>query len=150
VELSRDTYLVKSIDYSLNFTDKRLLSGRQYIWEILMSYIYIHPIIGYGSGTLPREFINMNLSAHNLYIQIALQVGLSGLFIFIMLLRSIWLTFYIAANNPKVRLAGAFFIGILANQSFEVGLIQNNLSDGLISWLILGIGCYFCYKQNPV
>ena len=39
-----------------------------------------------------------------------------------------------------VRGAGAFLIGMLIHEGFEVMLLQNNVALGTIVWFILGIG----------
>ena len=51
------------------------------------------------------------------------------------------------------RLTGSFLIGILIHESFEVNLIQNNLTIGIVMWSVLavGIGSLFIERQinNP-
>ena len=122
------------------YTGGNLFSGRQILWSQLIEVIGEKPWLGYGSGALPNEVIQIPLSAHNLFLQIALQVGITGLFSFLLLLGSIWYVFWVGRTNQLVRLSGAFFIGILVHQTFEVSLTQNALSIGLMQWLILAIG----------
>lgn len=127
-------------EISIKYTGKSLYSGRNQLWEILLDYISKKPFFGYGSGALPAHFFNTELSAHNLYIQVALQVGLIGLTFIILFLYLIWNKFWLNRKNLRVKLTGAFFIGILVYQIFEITLTQNNFGLGLLQWLIIGIG----------
>lgn len=133
-------------DIVYKYTGKNILSGRNELWSELLVLIENKLLFGYGSGALPRDFINMDLSAHNLYLQIALQVGIVGLSTFLFFLFFIWKTFWLNRHDPKIILLACYFIGILVHEMFEVTLIQNNFGLSIIQWLILGVGSSYCIK----
>ena len=124
-------------------TRGNLYSGRQNIWPVLIEAIKAQPLFGYGAAASPGLFLSTGLSSHNLYLQIALQVGLIGILFFMILIFSIWKCFWKGRNNQLVRLSAAFMIGILVHQLFEVSLTQNNLAIGLLQWMIIGQGISF-------
>jgi len=126
--------------YVRQYTGANLFSGREDFWLLLIEAIMQKPLLGYGASATPGHFLPIGLSSHNLYIQIALQAGLTGLGLIWLLLFNIWKLFYYGKNNLYVRLAGSFFIAMMIYQVFEVSLTQNNLAVGLILWFIMGIG----------
>lgn len=132
----------------IEYTGKTLNSGRDRIWSALIDKIQERLFLGYGSGTLPSDFITSTLSAHNLYIQISLQVGIIGLSFFLLFLFLTWRTFWLERNNPKVILIACYFIGIIVYQLFEVTLTQNNFSLGLLQWTIIGFGLSFTLNRD--
>lgn len=127
-------------DLALQYTGGRLGSGRDLIWGSLLNLVGERPVLGYGPGAVPSEHINTLLSAHNLYIQITLQVGVTGLALFVLVLTSMWSALRHGRKVPLVRLAASYFVGIIMHQCFEVGLTTNNLPMGIIMWTIIGIG----------
>lgn len=133
------------------YTGKSLMTGREMIWLESFSLIKEKIWLGHGAGSTPSDFMDVELSSHNLYIQIALQTGVLGLFAFLLFLLSIWRMLWHGRKNNYCRLSASFFIGILIHQSFEVTLTQNNVSFGLFQWLIISIGAsvaYQTYKQK--
>jgi len=127
-------------------TGKNFFSQRERLWIVLIEAIKEQPITGYGSNVLPTDIIGKEVSAHNLYLQIFLQVGLVGLLLFLFMLWQIWEILRLGSLNLQVRITGAFFIGILVHQAFEVSLTQNHLSIGMIQWTIIGIGINRCTR----
>lgn len=121
-------------------TGKSLLSGRDKFWGSLIDSILERPVLGYGGGADLTDIAGITLSAHNLYIQIGLQVGIIGLVVFLLILASVWEMFWNGRNNKTVRISSAFMVGIIIHQMFEVCLTQNNVTVGLIQWLIMAIG----------
>lgn len=135
-------------ELSLRFTGKDLMSGRNTIWVQLVDIISLKPWFGYGSSIEPEDFLTHSLSAHNLYIQIGLQVGLIGVSLLILFFFVIWKSFWKNRFDIKVRLTSCFFVGILIHQTFEVTLTQNQFSIGLVQWLIVAFGLSFTLKKN--
>lgn len=126
--------------WSLNYTGKNIYSGREEIWSKLIDIILQKPLFGYGPGILTEDVISTTVSAHNFYLQIALQNGIIGLFLFLMFFIYLWCLFYYNRCDKYVRLSASYFIGILFYQLFEVSLTQNQLSIGIMQWLIISIG----------
>ena len=127
---------------SRDFTGKNFFSGRQVIWNDLLNLIYQKPFLGYGASARPNEFGDTVLSAHNFYLQMTLQVGVIGSFIFLLLLFSIWSYTFTAKNDKNVKLTSSIFIGIILYQVFEVSFTQNILALSILQWLFIGIGVH--------
>jgi len=126
--------------YVRQYTGANFFSGRERFWLLLIELIKQKPFLGYGASAVPGNFMPITLSSHNYYLQIALQTGLTGLCLILMLFFNIWKVFYYGKNNIYVRLTGSFFIASLIYQSFEVSLTQNNVAVGMLMWLIMAIG----------
>lgn len=129
-----------SISYSYTdvvsaYSGKRLNTGRQLLWPDLIDTVAQEPFFGHGAG-----FSHGDLSAHNLFIELALQTGVVGLIVFLLLIWALWNTLWSGREDPIVRLSGAFFLSIFVHQMFEVSFTQNNLSIGLLQWTIIIIG----------
>jgi O-antigen ligase len=135
----------------LKYTHQNLYSGRQVLWPVLINAVKQHPW-GYGPGANPDTFVTVGLSSHNLYLQVLLQTGYIGLASLGAILFYIWNRLYLIHQDRIVRLAAAFLIGILIHESFEVSLIQNNLTIGIVMWTILAIGCgrLLVMQQKPL
>lgn len=126
------------------YTGKSLFSGRHNIWPLLLELWRGSPWLGLGAGFMPQKVLAHEISAHNLFLQIALQVGLLGLAAFLFFLLGIWQAFWRARHDRLARASGAYFVGLLTYCVFEVTLTQNNLSQALFQWLILGVGISRC------
>ena len=132
----------------IRYTGKDLYSGREEIWSILIDAIFESPFLGYGSGALASQFLYIDATSHNLYIEIALQVGLLGLIFFVIYLYKIWSLFWTNRFDKKVILSASFFIGILIHQLNEVLLIKSTVSINLFLWLIIGMGMSYCINKE--
>jgi O-antigen ligase len=139
--VGRDLPILRAAQrFVLLYTTANLYSGREVLWSDLMPLILERPWFGYGAGTTPGQLLNTDLSSHNLYLQVLLQVGFVGLAVLIWCFVRLWGTFYAGASDRLVRVVGCAFLGIVVHQMFEVSLTQNNVSLGLLLWLILGLG----------
>ena len=124
-------------------------SGRQYIWPHYMAGIAEAPWLGHGpatgidgmvSGSVSRFADLVDLSAHNQWLAATFEVGVVGVGFLAATLLVIWMTFRRGRNDPFVRLAAAGFFAVAGLASFEVSLVQNNMTTGFLSWLIFGLG----------
>lgn len=123
------------------YTGRQLSTGREIIWLDVLGEISERPVLGHGPQVTTRGFGDLALgSAHNLYLQIAVQVGAVGLAGLIALMWWIWAALGAVEAGRMARTTGAILIGVLVQQSFEVSLTQNNLTLGLLAWLIIGLG----------
>jgi len=129
-------------------TGKSLFSGRHNIWPLLLELWRGSPWLGLGAGFKPQRVLPYEVSAHNLFLQIAVQVGLLGLTAFLFFLLGIWKAFWRARHDRLARASGAYFAGLLTYCVFEVTLTQNNLSQALFQWLILGVGISRCRRPG--
>lgn len=126
--------------WMLEHTGKSIMSGRADIWGRLNNLIDLRPIFGFGPKTVATDVIGREASSHNLYINMALQIGYLGLLIFILILFTIFMSYVSKGSNRLVKLSAAAFIAILAHQLFEITLVQNQLSIGLLQWLVIATG----------
>lgn len=126
-------------ELTVDLTGKNLFSGRQLFWGELVEAIALQPFFGYGAGARAETFTSFSWSAHSLYLQVALQVGLVGLALLLLMLWVIWARLWPGRHTVVVRLAAGYFLGMLLHQSFEVSLIQNNLGNGFLFWFIIGV-----------
>lgn len=123
-------------------TGKRLSSGREEIWRSLLPYIEDNLLFGLGSNANPSSLLGVELSSHNLYIQLILESGLVYMSLFLILLIYIWNGFFIgskvnAINARNKVLSATFLCGILVHQIFEVTLLQNNIGVSIIQWAFI-------------
>jgi O-antigen ligase len=130
------------------YTGKNLLSGRDYIWNILLDLISNKLWLGYGAGALPSHFFDTDLSSHNLYLQISLQVGILGLILLLIFLYFIWMKLRLSLNDKKTALVASYFVGIIIYQLFEITLTQNNFGLAIIQWLIIGLGLSLSFNKR--
>ena len=134
--------------WSLELTGQMFFSGRQYVWPVYLLVIAEAPLFGHGFAFgeiidpalwegLP-EYYN-ELSAHNLYLMIALQTGLAGLAAFCVFIIGVWNLMARQPARPAARVAGAAFLAFLLHEIFEVSLIQNNLIAAWPLWMLVGL-----------
>src|SRR5699024_4875728 len=117
--------------------------------EIIIDAISKKPYLGHGTGALASDFIGTDQSAHNLYLEITLQIGVIGVLLFALFLYNIWKLFWLNKSDKVVALSASFFIGIIMHQVNEVLLIKNAVPINLLLWLAIGIGLSYCFNKTP-
>ena len=127
-------------ELSVRLTTKNFFSGRQLYWDALAAAVAERPLLGHGAGTEAQSVTGFSWSSHNLYLQTTLQVGFVGLAALFVLLWVVWRQLWHRRRTPFARVAGAFLVGTLVHQMFEVSLTQVNLANGFLVWLVLAIG----------
>lgn len=142
----RSKYFPMLNQLSHRLFDKPLLTGRDNIWRNLIDAISIKPWTGYGASYAPTNLYETNFSSHNLYLQIALQVGLFGVILLFIFLFRLWNKSYIYSADSRTRVVCSFLIAIIIHQTFEVSLTQNYFVIGLIQWMIISLG--FSYLRD--
>jgi O-antigen ligase len=125
---------------SQELVGKTVYSPRLMIWLAILQKLSLKPMFGYGPYYIPKNLIDTGYSAHNVYLQVALQSGFMGLAALLTLLGSIWSSLWPGRQDNRVRLAGAFLVAIIIHQTFDVSLTQHNPAQALVMWLILGVG----------
>lgn len=118
---------------------KNITSGREVIWPIVIAFISQNPWLGWGAGGTSAALSDMDLSAHNFYLQTLLQIGVVGLFIFILYIFSIWKIFWKFPLDRNVRWAASLFVYVLLCQNFEVTFLQNNISLSWPMWCFVAL-----------
>lgn len=126
-------------DWSLTTFGKRPDTGRMVLWENILRLIIEKPAAGWGFRMDLSDLTGERLSAHNGYLQIALELGITGLAIFLGLVASILKALW-PRRDASGRAAFCVFAGILTREFFEVTLLQNNAPLTLLIWLVVGMG----------
>lgn len=128
---------------STSYTNKSVFSGRDVIWNQIIDLINQRPVLGYGPGVRPIDFIyqQSELSAHNLYLQTALQSGVLGLIALLLLLVSL---VFLCINTGKYdnfyyKICVSFIFLLMVYQTLEISLTQNNIHVGLLQWFMIGL-----------
>lgn len=129
---------------------KNLDSGRSSMWSMLFKLMEGHEVWGRGGGVQVKDISDIEYSAHNLYLQIYMQLGLVGEFMLIGLLYSIWNFSFNGRDTYKVRIAASAFIGLLAINCFEVTLFQNNLVLSFPILVLVGIAAGSASPANDL
>lgn len=133
-------------ELSVRYTSKNLFSGRQLYWDDLTAAVAERPVLGHGAGVEAQSVTGFSWSSHNLYLQTTLQVGAVGLLALFVLLWALWRQLWRTRHTVAARVAGAFLVGTLVHQMFEVSLTQVNLANGFLIWLVLAIG--ISYRES--
>ncbi len=77
------------------------LSGRTIIWEYGLDVFYDHPYFGTGVGTF-NAVVPRNRSSHNAFLSIAVELGLVGIVIFILIFLSLVLSLRSLLRHERV------------------------------------------------
>jgi O-antigen ligase len=128
--------------------------GRASEAKVALMMFADHPILGVGIGNYPIHYqeysrlVNMdprltNRSAHNLYLQIAAETGIIGLFVFFFILYRLFVglrearkQFHAAENEDAANLTGAYTIAMLG---YFVAAIFLHSAYPKFLWLLVGI-----------
>ncbi len=132
-------------EYSHQYFGKNFFSGRQLLWVELIEKIVQSPIVGYGLSADP-EMVGYTKSSHNLYIQTALQSGLIGLSLLVMVIVSIYRRLVKIEESSYSILSACFIMAVLVHESFEICLTQNAIAFGFMMWFIMGLGCNLFFQ----
>lgn len=130
---------------------KNFFSGRNIIWKNLFEYIKIKPLLGYGAGVVSTDlYPDFEGSTHSFYLQVLIQVGWIGMFLWLLFFKIIWNMFWYDKDNEITRISAAFLIGILIQNIFELTFYSNKIAIGIIQWLIIAIGISQTMKKYEV
>ena len=133
--------------------------GRLEIWDMTVGSVFKHPFLGVGAGNFPAILeqnyaaSKMGSSAHNLYLEIAAEIGLFGLAAFLFLLAEVlqksYRLFCRLKNNASKIFAGAFFV--YAIWAFGYGLFDVVLlNDKVLMLLIISVGVLYSLEEVDV
>ncbi len=131
--------------------------NRIFIWESTIDMIKDHPLLGIGPGNFsivypeyrsPEAIEKNHPFAHNIFLNMAVELGLVGLIIFsIIIFKIIKMGYYISKINPLLRSLYAGFIAILVHQQFDCTILGIEIAG--LFWLIAGLIVAYYYKINP-
>lgn len=137
-------------DISRSIFNKNLFSGRSEIWEGVIGAIPNNLWFGHGVGISAADVTSIHKTAHNMYLQLFLEVGVVGFVIFFLLILSIWKLLNHRLDNFVSKWSACFLLGILVYESFELTLFQNNYSIAMFQWLIITMGINFTLKDREL
>ncbi len=90
----------------------------------------------------PMRFDGIPDSAHNLYLQIGVQMGILGLGALALLCASLIFNLRVRAGaqvTPVHCYAAACTIVVLVCETFDVNLLQNTFTVGCVAWILMGL-----------
>lgn len=135
---------------SRDLFQKNLDSGRNSMWRMLIDLVAGYEVWGRGGGIQIKDISEIEYSAHNLYLQLYMQLGVVGVLMLIGLLLSIWSFIFKGEDHYKVRVAASAFMGLLVINCFEVTLFQNNLVLSLPILALVGLAAGSKYSASNI
>lgn len=142
--------------WSISDMDETSNKGRWEIWQDSFASVIKYPVFGIGMGNFPlalSEKIStskMGASAHNIYLDVAVETGIVGMIIFIWLLWKIFEKLFSFSQKFKERefriLAFAFlisFIWICTYGMFDVVIIN----DKVLMFIVIILGALFKLEE---
>jgi O-antigen ligase len=135
---------------SFGIFEKRL-GTRIEIWGHLSYLILQRPWFGYGTdqttlGVAPLMLMEFtlnrnNLGSHSLYFELLYRLGVVGLAAFVIVLFSIWTSFWAGRETWPVRVAGSFMVGAVVFSTTSEYLVFSAVRlESAFAWIVLGIG----------
>ncbi|NJJ41640.1 O-antigen ligase family protein [Paenibacillus sp. 7028] len=125
--------------YNDNSNIRRVLA-----WKFGLDAFYQKPLFGYGivnSATILNNLYSYNVAIHNTYIQLIVQLGITGTIpFFLIILNSI---IYILKNNLRV------LLGIVLSLLFTSFMIEQNITITFWTVLIMLNLAISFKKDNP-
>lgn len=125
---------------SISDMDETSNKGRMEIWRDSLSSFAAHPVAGIGMGNFPLALSEkvstskMGASAHNIYLEMAVELGIIGLMLFVLLNVRILERFFELAyrfHDENLRFLAfsllVFFFWILAYGFFDVVIFNDKV-----------------------
>jgi O-antigen ligase len=137
-------------EYSLTLFNKNFFSGRQHIWDIVLSAIKNNFVFGYGFSNNVLPSFGINASTHNLYLGLILQGGIILILLFFIFMYQIWMKYYSYLDDRIIKTSAAFLLPILLRASFDLVLLENDIVISIYMWipLIIGLSYTNTLKKN--
>lgn len=122
---------------AIQWTGKRLETGRVEIWEALLGRMsFAEILLGGGASSAHFTVFDATLSSHNGYLAVLLSYGLVGL--------SIAATLLVCVFRRLVRqelpFSAAMLVFFATRELFEVSLFMNSFPVALIFWSLVATG----------
>lgn len=153
----RDSFLVFERAKSSIDIEETSVRSRWDIWKATLASIKKHPLLGVGVGNFPvvlKEDISAakrGASAHNLYMDVASEMGILGLVVLVLIfwqiLKISWFTFRDSEDRLYKFFAAAFcvyFLWVLGYSLFDVVL----LNDKVLMLFVAGVGILYSIKST--
>jgi O-antigen ligase len=137
-----------SSDSMFNILQKRV-GTRLDVWTHSLYFIANEPLVGYGTNMstslqapspdldflMPRS----NIAAHSTYFEVLFRSGGIGLFIYLLLLYNLWMSFYKYQHIYEIRIASGMLVSIIISSMTSTIMIFNTLEFwACFAWYYLG------------
>ena len=138
------------------FKDTAVFGDRWWMWKSAVDMIHDRPILGAGYGNrnffrlYPRYIYSESsgmiyYNAHNLYLQTAVEMGLAGLVVFMVLLLSPLVLIYrrmkmrinLQTESYLLGIAGSFLVFLI----FSATTYRYESNIGFLFWYLMGCVC---------
>jgi O-antigen ligase len=120
------------------YSGRQVSSGRQLLWPSIWEQIQRAPIFGHGFSLAASQITGQNLSTHNAFFMILLQVGWVGLIPVLCMLYALVAKGLSGDYTQWRTLFTITMVIVIINSTFETELIQNNFRVSVLLWLALG------------
>jgi len=131
--------------------------SRIYIWQASLKMIKDHPVFGLGLGVFPLAFpeyavaehsVDTFTYAHNLFLQIAVELGLVGGVLFFLALVSVYYMAFSLAKTGNSVYQGLFasLLGVLIHQQLDIPIWKMHI--GLSFWILVGLVAGFYHLEK--
>jgi len=122
---------------------------REGVWTPLVDVIRAHPLTGMGLGWTREVIEESGSSAHSVYMQLGIQVGLPGIAAFLLLLYTIGSGLAKPTADVRYgRLGCALLLAMVVHEGFEIVLTDNMLPFGVCFWTLFGLCMSLHLRQN--
>lgn len=119
------------------YSGSRFFSGRNVLWDYIFPVVSEYFFFGCGVGFSPGMIFDTNLSTHNLFLFIRLELGMLGLLAFIGLLFTVWRSCFLQPmSEVKYAVQSVMFI-IMLQQTFSLGLLGGKGVYSILCWTVL-------------
>lgn len=123
---------------SVEWTGRRLESGRDILWPRIVEAAKHSPVFGLGPAALPDSYTGVALSSHNSFLQTLLQAGYAGLAAIIVILAALGLVLVRSKVHSFAALGALYVAVVVVHNSFEVVLTQNVFAICCATWITFG------------
>lgn len=146
LNIDRGSLARRFAEVILEFSGRRIDNGREDLWLYILRATQENPIFGLGAGILPRDILSTDLSGHNYYLQVYLQVGILGLAILVAFLLSVW-WILAKATTAAGRFGSAVFLMFVVENGVETLMFQNSTVVSVPAWIAIGMA--IAIERNP-
>jgi len=130
-------------DFLASEGERTIMSGREVIWPALWDAILQNPVLGLEPGASTSDLFATNLSAHNFYLEIGMQLGFVGIFLVVLMFWALWRIPYpsrrLGYRNAEDLLT-VLITMVVVHSLFDVFITQDSLAVGIPVWIALGLG----------
>ncbi len=132
-DLGYETYSIIKLRMMIQDGISESSSGRDFLYQSFLELFYENPIFGNGIGITNELW---DVTPHNLFLQILVEFGILGMFVFILLACGF---LYVLLKIRKVNNELFLILGILFSVSFGRLLVSSDLWLRQEFWLFLSM-----------